>query len=388
MASFNMPFKRKCFRKTPIHIVENHDEVLPFIYRCLGSKHLPFEGNTFIHLDSHPDMLIPRCMSADVVWNKDELFGDISIENWIMPAVYAGHFKSLIWIKPPWAKQIPDGIMTFFIGKHKQSGTIRLTCSEPYFMSEGLYAPLEDLDNIREVTLHTMTIGLFIEDPGKKDDFLSISTALRQYLPEKDTPYILDIDLDFFSTRNPFKYIYDEIYLYDKLAPIYSFQRPDTTDPEILKEITAFRIEQLDELENIFDHLEDHRTLKNYEGEKSARYEAVETIVCELTTVYKEKDIDWRLIHEAGCTRDDTDLPDHVTNPTDLERLISGTFALFLSALPVEPTIVTVARSAEDDYCPMEDVDLIQAKVIEQLDKRLESKMDVQLNYGDMICLN
>ncbi|XP_047344128.1 UPF0489 protein C5orf22 homolog isoform X2 [Vespa velutina] len=271
MASFNMPFKRKCFRKTPIHIVENHDEVLPFIYRCLGSKHLPFEGNTFIHLDSHPDMLIPRCMSADVVWNKDELFGDISIENWIMPAVYAGHFKSLIWIKPPWAKQIPDGIMTFFIGKHKQSGTIRLTCSEPYFMSEGLYAPLEDLDNIREVTLHTMTIGLFIEDPGKKDDFLSISTALRQYLPEKDTPYILDIDLDFFSTRNPFKYIYDEIYLYDKLAPIYSFQRPDTTDPEILKEITAFRIEQLDELENIFDHLEDHRTLKNYQGEKSAR---------------------------------------------------------------------------------------------------------------------
>nr|KAF7434526.1 hypothetical protein H0235_002717 [Vespula pensylvanica] len=43
-----------------------------------------------------------------------------------------------------------------------------LTCTEPYFISEGLYAPLEDLDNTREITLHTMTIGLFIEDPGKK----------------------------------------------------------------------------------------------------------------------------------------------------------------------------------------------------------------------------
>ncbi|KAF7413971.1 hypothetical protein HZH68_002460 [Vespula germanica] len=42
-----------------------------------------------------------------------------------------------------------------------------LTCTEPYFISEGLYAPLEDLDNTREITLHTMTIGLFIEDPGK-----------------------------------------------------------------------------------------------------------------------------------------------------------------------------------------------------------------------------
>nr|KAF7434529.1 hypothetical protein H0235_002720 [Vespula pensylvanica] len=65
-----------------------------------------------------------------------------------------------------------------------------------------------------------------------KDDFMSISSALRHYLPEKDTPYILDIDLDFFSTRNPFKLLYDDINLYDKLAPIYSFQRPDTNDPE------------------------------------------------------------------------------------------------------------------------------------------------------------
>ncbi|XP_043685774.1 UPF0489 protein C5orf22 homolog isoform X3 [Vespula pensylvanica] len=267
----------------------------------------------------------------------------------------------------------------------REEGRRRLTCTEPYFISEGLYAPLEDLDNTREITLHTMTIGLFIEDPGKKDDFMSISSALRHYLPEKDTPYILDIDLDFFSTRNPFKLLYDDINLYDKLAPIYSFQRPDTNDPELLKEISTLRIEQLDELENIFDYLEDNRNLKDYQGEKSARYEAVEVIFRELTSVYKDNDIDWRLIHEAGCTRDDTDLPDHITKPNDLERLIGGTFALFLSALPVEPTIITIARSAEDDYCPTEDVDLIQTRVLDELDKRLESNIDVQLNYGDML---
>nr|CAD7407913.1 unnamed protein product [Timema poppensis] len=48
--------------------------VLPFIYRCMGSKHLPLEGNTIIHLDSHPDMLIPKEMAADTVWDKHELF--------------------------------------------------------------------------------------------------------------------------------------------------------------------------------------------------------------------------------------------------------------------------------------------------------------------------
>lgn len=43
----------------------------------------------------------------------------------------------------------------------------RLTCPEPYFVSEGLYATADELVNTREVTLHVMTIGGFIEDPGK-----------------------------------------------------------------------------------------------------------------------------------------------------------------------------------------------------------------------------
>ncbi|XP_068992013.1 UPF0489 protein C5orf22 homolog isoform X5 [Neodiprion pinetum] len=116
---------RKYFAETPVYIVENHDEILPFVYRCLGSKHLPFEGNTFIHLDSHPDMLIPKDMQADVVWDKNELFDEISIENWMLPAAYAGHLKHLIWVKPPWATQMQDGVSTFLIGKHKDNGCIR-----------------------------------------------------------------------------------------------------------------------------------------------------------------------------------------------------------------------------------------------------------------------
>ena len=32
-----------------------------------------------------------------------------SIESWILPLVAAGHLKSLIWLRPPWADQLPDG---------------------------------------------------------------------------------------------------------------------------------------------------------------------------------------------------------------------------------------------------------------------------------------
>uniref|UniRef100_A0ABD2X6U8 Uncharacterized protein n=1 Tax=Trichogramma kaykai TaxID=54128 RepID=A0ABD2X6U8_9HYME len=120
-----MTFASKTFKKTPIYIVEPHNEVLPFIYRCIGSKHLPFQGNTFIHLDSHPDMLVPKDMVADMVWDKNDLFEEISIENWMLPAAYAGLLKNIVWVKPPWANQMVDGVRTFLIGKHKESETIR-----------------------------------------------------------------------------------------------------------------------------------------------------------------------------------------------------------------------------------------------------------------------
>jgi len=123
--SFKTVIPQKKFKELPIYIAENHNEVLPFIYRCMGSKHLPLEGNTIIHLDSHPDMLIPKDMPADTVWDKHELFSRVSIENWMMPAAYAGHFSNLVWIKPPWARQMLDGAHTFLIGRQRNSGEIR-----------------------------------------------------------------------------------------------------------------------------------------------------------------------------------------------------------------------------------------------------------------------
>ncbi|XP_071628562.1 UPF0489 protein C5orf22 homolog [Temnothorax longispinosus] len=378
-----MSYTRKHFKRTPVYVVEDHDEVLPYIYRCMGSKHLPFEGNTFVHLDSHPDMLIPKEMPADAVWDKDRLFSEISIENWILPAVYAGHLKNLIWVKPPWANQMTDGILTFLIGKHKETGVIRLTCPEPYFLSEGLYATPEELENTREVTLQVMTIGTFIEDATKKDDFTAVSSALRQYLPEKDTPYILDIDLDFFSTKNPFKDLHERVNLYDKLAPLFTYKRAESNDPEVLKESMIERNQQLSELKDLFGYLEEHRSLKGYDGSKTSRYEAVDRLFQEVTSAYRDPEIDWMLVYNAGSTIDDTVLPEHVTEPNDLDRLINGTFRLFLTALPTSPTIVTIARSSEDDYTPLESVDQIQVDVLDQLRERLGPEIDIKLIYQD-----
>lgn len=67
----------------------------------------------------------------------------------------------------------------------------------------------------------------------QKDDFTAISTALRKYLPEKDTPYVLDIDLDFFSTKNPFRSLHERVNLYDKLAPLFAYKKVASNDPVV-----------------------------------------------------------------------------------------------------------------------------------------------------------
>lgn len=49
----------------------------------------------------------------------------LSIENWIIPAVYAGHISHFVWVKPPWADQLPEGPRRVTVGRHVTYDTIR-----------------------------------------------------------------------------------------------------------------------------------------------------------------------------------------------------------------------------------------------------------------------
>jgi hypothetical protein len=104
------------------YLVEDHNDALPLIYKEIGAKRLSFNNLTLIHFDSHPDLGIPSGLKANQIFNKLVLFESLSIENWILPAVYAQHFNKIIWIKPKWSNQIKSDLFNIVIGEHSKTG--------------------------------------------------------------------------------------------------------------------------------------------------------------------------------------------------------------------------------------------------------------------------
>ncbi|KPJ16418.1 UPF0489 protein C5orf22-like [Papilio machaon] len=347
----------KRFKKIPVYVVEEHNEALQFIYSAIGGKKLPVEGNTLVHLDAHPDMLIDRMLSGQEARAGKSVLPLLQIENWIVPAAAAGHIGRVLWLRPPWARQFTDGTRRINVGDHPMTGLLRVDSKEPYYLSDALYS--SDLLNAREFTftvaeLSNVNSEHYIEEFAKN---LHISE-----------PYVLDIDLDFFSTGNPFLSLYEDIGLYDRLEPIFSFELPADDDEQTVEKVVALRERQLQELEHLFQFLEEHNTLENYDGEKTDLFRRVSNLA-EVVRAEAERlsdSPDWWAVFAAGCTRDNGGLPYHISSQQEIEHYVRGTLKLFLSRLP-PPTLVTVARSTDDGYCPPDQVDFIQSLVLQTL---------------------
>lgn len=333
--------------------MEYHHEVIPHIYKNIGAKYLPVDGINFVHFDSHPDMLIPKDMAADMVYEKLQLFEEISIENWMLPGAYAGHFKKIWWIKPPWAEQIKDGDKTFRIGRNIQN-KIRVDSTENYFISECLVSKLEELSDVKEIGFKVVTLN---------DNFD------KKTIDEIRDPYILDVDLDFFSTGNPFREIYKKACVYSSLKELYKFAPPESRNIDVVVSCVEKREAQIRELESIFTYLEGKRDMPIKPESNSLVWEKIKKLRDTILNFYSEKEVDWELIHDAGCTCDDSELPFHISTQEELE-IMFGRFERFLELLRIPPLIITISRSTEDDYTPGEDVEKIQAFVLDTLKEK------------------
>lgn len=278
--------KLRTFERIPIFIVENHNEVLEFVYRCLGSRHLPLNNNTIIHFDSHPDMTIPRNMPSEYVFNKEKLLDALSIENWLMPTCFAGHFSQLVWMKPYWAKQIDENDYRLVIGDY--CGNIRVNSTLEYFLSEGSYRPESDLSETKLIDLKVRTLS---------NDFVGHSDLL----PSDSSAYMLDVDLDFFSTHNPFLKIFEKAEVYQKLKKIFIFSWPEQREQsdEILVKVKD-RENQLNELEKVFQYIAENGSLVGMDCPEILKpvWCQINDLVTDVQASYNE--VNWTLIYDAG----------------------------------------------------------------------------------------
>ncbi|XP_012495962.1 PREDICTED: UPF0489 protein C5orf22 homolog [Propithecus coquereli] len=431
----------RCYPELPVWVVEDHQEVLPFIYRAIGSKHLPASNIRFLHFDSHPDLLIPVNMPADTVFDKETLFGELSIENWIMPAVYAGHFSHVIWLHPTWAQQIREGKHHFLVGKDTSTTTIRVTSTDYYFLSDGLYVPEDQLENQKPLQLDVIMVKpyklgnsqeendavssakkpkLALENsentvPNNCDSYseglekdtvtqrsdqtclepscssesqecqTTVSTGEILEILKKEDAFVLDIDLDFFSVKNPFKEMFTQEE-YKILQELYQFKKPGTNlTEEDLVDIVDTRIHQLEDLEATFADLcdgDDEETVQRWASnpgrEDTTRLQQQQAYtVVGIEGRNKSTKEEW--VHQAGLTCDYSELPHHISTEQEIEHLIQSVYYI-LKSLP-KPTVVTIARSSLDDYCPSEQVDTIQEKVFHVL-RSLYGTLDIQQVYA------
>ena len=183
--------------------------------------------------------------------------------------------------------------------------------------------------------------------------------------------FILDFDLDFFSTLNPFVSLYSEAGLYQKLKDLYSINPVPHNLETFAKEKLALkatedRVELLEKLKCMFDYLAIDENLSMYEGPGEELVGVVSDIVMTVRKHYPREEIDWRLVHDAGCTFDDSELPHHISNPAQINTLLRMCENL-LDLLDQSPTIVTMSRSSCDDYCPPHQVEDIQSGVLNLL---------------------
>uniref|UniRef100_A0A671VYI6 Chromosome 5 open reading frame 22 n=1 Tax=Sparus aurata TaxID=8175 RepID=A0A671VYI6_SPAAU len=404
----SVPLKR-FYKELPVWIVEDHHDVVCHIYRAIASKHLPLENIKMVHLDSHPDLLIPVNMSADTVFDKEKLFSELSIENWIIPMVYAGHVSYVAWLHPYWAQQIREGEHRMAVGRDSSTTTIRLTSTDNYFLSDGLYVSEDQLENSKLLRLDVVKVNPVKASHGSSSAMVSsnrqdrLITAIKltyislfntsnklcydgstsyvvkrisAFLSETE-PYILDIDLDFFTCKNPFKELYTQEE-FTILQELYNFQGPGPdADKEELDACVDRRVHQLEDLEAAFaDLLED-------DGEETvtrwARNPGMASLT-QLVSSLRSRNLcpDYEMVHQAGLTCDSVELPHHISTDEEIDRLVSAV-QLFLKALP-KPTLVTMSRSSLDEYCPVEQVDSVQTRVLAVLES-LYGPLDLHKDF-------
>ena len=279
-------------------------------------------------------------------------------------------------VEAPWSDQLCDGVHTFLVGTNT-SGKLRVTSPSPHFADEGMYARAEELEESTSTEL-CLVVGTPHDVAPPADS---------------DVPWVLDICLDFFSTRNPFLDGVDadlaattrRVYLEPSWRRLESMRtkchfRKLSRDPsspstgcescdivlrrcqEIAESKFHVRVEALCDAvskEHDFDTQIAINALVPFYDDTHSASALLSTFAQQLRRLPNAE----RIKEIATNVGPMSDLPLHLSSRAEIDAMIDDLKAWILrSSTP--PQFITIARSAPE-YTP--DVDYIQSSVLKML---------------------
>lgn len=332
----------------PVVVCDSHHHVLRHWLAAAEAGLLPASGVEVIHFDAHPDMGPPPTpLQRDWRARPDALETAVDIESFQLAAVWIGLVRRIVWLRPPWAFQLPDGTRRFRVGADAD-GRLRVDDTSDYYVLEGHHRPTAALRDPVELELAVISLPTLL--PGA---------------PLHAGPVILDVDLDGFGTRNPAA---------DRL------REAGFTDAELLRIRGAFARERLAlpadpgerqaALQQILDALDavaGGELLAQLAG--AARLWWMGVPAADLWFLYgllvdEARALPIEVLLEEGRTL--VGIPERPAEAAEIDATARRLADLVASGA-VRPALVTIARSANDGFTPHAALPAIEWRFLDAL---------------------
>jgi len=149
--------------KLPVRELKEHDELFWWL--------LEGEPVALINLDAHSDMAM--------------FDGSLGIGNFISKLIQMGKVTEVFWVRDPRSIDFEDGVHEFDMGQmYSNSLALAASLPRPFYFVQQAYLTPDQMLSPRPVR---MTV---VSTPDRLPDL-------------KDTPWVLSVDFDYFSCRNP-----------------------------------------------------------------------------------------------------------------------------------------------------------------------------------------
>ncbi|XP_061181160.1 UPF0489 protein C5orf22 homolog [Saccostrea echinata] len=204
--------------KLPVHVVEEHHQVIPIWMNAVKSGTLKPHGNVLIHIDGHSDMAAPFYFPGYPIFRMPKDSREINMmmqrnDVFIVQSIMTGMLKRIIWVWPKWDQENHEGVYekvwggvgmaTVRSGEALKEKVICTCTKNQSNIKECSYTPFphEGLLNLgTEKTIKPSLCNIkreFVLESLREEEAIR-RMSRSEWIPKQD-PVMLDVDLDYFG---------------------------------------------------------------------------------------------------------------------------------------------------------------------------------------------